>query len=255
MNPELPNLQIVPIENLLLHEGHDKQRANRLVKKIPRDKIFTNPPIVAKMPRQKNYVVLDGANRVTAVKKLGYPHLVVQIVDYFKNVKLEAWNHLVCRAKNRRDILKLVESNPAFASLQNKKVIRFTKIKPAKLKEHLGFMNSLHDLYENQKFYRVMGTDLKEFQKEYNSFDFLVVYPKFFPREIINIASNHLYVPSGITRHVIPSRGVGVDLDLKILRGNQTLAKKNQYLNQLIQKRIKERKVRVYQEQIVVFND
>ena len=49
-----------------------------LIKKLNASDHFTNPPIV--VPSKDYYVVLDGATRVSSFKKLGYPHIIVQIL-------------------------------------------------------------------------------------------------------------------------------------------------------------------------------
>src|SRR3989337_1353519 len=59
--------------------------------------VFRNPPIVAPVQDgTQRYMVLDGANRTTALQKMGYPHALVQIVrpDH-PGLKLYTWNHVV----------------------------------------------------------------------------------------------------------------------------------------------------------------
>jgi len=97
MISSLPNLRILPIESLILHEDHDMQRSLPLVEKLRSQGIIRNPPIV--MPLNDGtdrYMVLDGANRVTSLHEMEFPHAVAQVVDANdKNVNLQTWNHVV----------------------------------------------------------------------------------------------------------------------------------------------------------------
>ena len=46
MIPNLPTLQILPLDKLILHEDHDIQRTLPLVAKLRAQGILRNPPIV-----------------------------------------------------------------------------------------------------------------------------------------------------------------------------------------------------------------
>lgn len=255
MYQNLPRLAIVSLKNLLLHELHDNKRVLRLKKEIPKSKILINPLIVAPIKGTKNYVVLDGANRTTCLRELGFPHIAVQVVEYFnqKQVELVKWNHLICNIskQNKLSILEMVKKT-SFAKIKNRNTILITKINKDTLKSQLEFINQL---YKDKEFYRVLGDDIKDFAHEYKNINFLVVYPKLKPEEIITITKNNLKVPSGITRHIIHNRAIGIDLDLKILKSNKSLSWKNGYLEKLIGKRLSEHKVRYYKEPITIFND
>ena len=63
MNPSLPELQILPLDKLILHEDHDLQRTLPLVGKLRAQGILRNPPIVMPLTDDSGrYMVLDGAN-------------------------------------------------------------------------------------------------------------------------------------------------------------------------------------------------
>ena len=82
MIPNLPNLRILPIESVILHEDHDMQRTLPLVEKLRAQGIIRNPPIVMPLHDGTNrFMVLDGANRVTSLRELEFPHIVAQVVE------------------------------------------------------------------------------------------------------------------------------------------------------------------------------
>ena len=92
-----PTLEILPAEKICLHEHHDPQRTKPLEKRIRESGILYNPPLVIPYPDGEDmYMVLDGANRITAMKELGLPHLLVQVVDpNSPGVSLQTWNHVI----------------------------------------------------------------------------------------------------------------------------------------------------------------
>src|SRR5512137_1153476 len=93
---EIPRLQFVAAGDLVLHEQHDASRTNPLAERLRRDRVLKNPPVVAPINGDARFVVLDGANRTTALAQLGVPHVVVQVVDYDDpELVLDTWYHLV----------------------------------------------------------------------------------------------------------------------------------------------------------------
>src|SRR5438552_13584320 len=96
MASQLPDLRIVPTDHLDLHEDVETARVDRIVERIAEDQLLKNPVIVAELDDVDHYVVLDGANRSTALKQLGVRDALVQVVEYGDpEVKLDTWYHLV----------------------------------------------------------------------------------------------------------------------------------------------------------------
>ena len=96
MIQNLPVLRILPLDSLILHEDHDNQRTLPLVEKLRAAGIMRNPPIVMPLADgTQRYMVLDGANRVTSLREMEFPHIVAQVVDVNNpNVNLQTWNHV-----------------------------------------------------------------------------------------------------------------------------------------------------------------
>ena len=77
----IPDLRILPIDLLVEHEFNDAQRTEPLARRLETEGVLKNPPVVTPMgDGDSRYVVLDGANRVTALHILGYTHILVQVV-------------------------------------------------------------------------------------------------------------------------------------------------------------------------------
>ena len=80
MNPGFPNLQIIPVNSLMLHEEIDRKRVEKYMKAFTKSKCLFDPPIVTKI-RANRYLVLDGANRVTVFKKLLFLTLLSKLLS------------------------------------------------------------------------------------------------------------------------------------------------------------------------------
>src|SRR5262247_1431199 len=105
----MPDLRFVPTEDIFPHELHDLQRTTPLVERLKASGTLRNPPIVTQigdgMRVQPRFVVLDGANRSTAARAAGWPHLLVQVVRYVAPaVELHTWYHAL--TADARDVLE-----------------------------------------------------------------------------------------------------------------------------------------------------
>ena len=75
----LPDLRIVPRAQVHLHEDTDPARVQRLVRDLRADGILRNPPIAAPLAPD-GFVVLDGANRTSALLALEAQMVLLQVV-------------------------------------------------------------------------------------------------------------------------------------------------------------------------------
>ena len=121
----LPTLKILPLDRLILHEDHDMQRTLPLVEKLRAQGILRNPPIVMPLTDGSGrYMVLDGANRVTSLRELEFPHIVAQVVEASNpHVNLQTWNHIVWG----------MDADTLMSSLRKVKGIELVKIDHAKI--------------------------------------------------------------------------------------------------------------------------
>jgi hypothetical protein len=83
----------------------------------------------------------------------------------------------------------------------------------------------------------------------------LFVYPRFRKRHILEISRLAQKLPAGITRHLIPNRVLHIKYDLKLLKGRDDLKKRNLELRNIIREKIAQKKVRVYKEPIIIFDE
>src|SRR5436190_20890388 len=90
---EIPELHILPLEQLVEHEHADAQRTAPLIEQLQAEGTLRNPPIIADLSKAPpRFVVLDGSNRIAALRSLGYPHVLAQQVNYAApQVRLKTW--------------------------------------------------------------------------------------------------------------------------------------------------------------------
>ena len=94
-----PDLRVVPLDTIWVHEDYDRSRLLALQDAIGKQGVLENPVVVgsltAAVAGKHRFVHLDGANRVAALRSLGCTHVVVQVVDLHRpqQVWLSTWAH------------------------------------------------------------------------------------------------------------------------------------------------------------------
>lgn len=265
-----PDLRIVSVSDLLLHEDVDLERVARLLDRLSADGILRNPPIVASLEGSNRYLLLDGANRVSAIQNLDIPHILVQ-VEPFDNPALEIkhWNHVVrdIEAKglveHARSITGLeISEEPvppdahlaSFVTLDEEVVHLVTS---APLAERVRHLRSIVDIYHkgSARMDRVNHDDVATLRVQHPHFGALVAFPDFAKQDIRAVAEAGHRLPSGVTRILVPRRVLGFDLQLALLKSSLPLEEKRRWLADEIQHRVSGHRVRYYQEPTFVFDD
>ncbi len=91
---EALSLELVPIDQVVLHEHIDDKRVERLMGRLEEDGQLVNPPITTYWKGQ--YVVLDGATRSASFRRLGYRYTIVQVVNAQQaGFELHTWYHTI----------------------------------------------------------------------------------------------------------------------------------------------------------------
>ena len=273
---ELPDLRILPVSSLLLHEQHDAQRSEPLAMRLAADGILRNPPIVAPIPGEPHFAVLARANRVTALTSLGIPHVVAQVVDYEdEELILDTWYHLVSDLPREQfhraisDLPNVTLNNSdlmgARAELARREALAyivyanadvFTIQVEGDLHQRAARLNDIVDIYKARgKIYRANTDHVDKLLPYYDDVTVLVVFPRYQPAEIIELARVGARLPAGITRHVIPRRALRLNFPISILRDNWPLTEKNGYLKDWLRSKMANREARFYQESTFLFDE
>ena len=276
MIPSLPNLRILPIESLILHEDHDMQRSLPLVEKLRSQGIIRNPPIV--MPLNDGtdrYMVLDGANRVTSLGEMEFPHIVAQVVDSAnRNVKLQTWNHVVWGMSTKTlltSLRKIKGIEPA--KVNTKKSLDAPKYRPVQIRiadgrlfilneeqsdlaEHIETLHKIVNTYKKRaSLDRTSQTLIDSFKKVYPDLNALFIFPSFTIKTVLKLAGQGIVLPTGITRFSVSPRALHLNYPLHELSSAKDIEYKQRYLDQWVQERIKKKGVRLYSEATFLFDE
>jgi hypothetical protein len=276
MIPNIPNLRILPIESLILHEDHDMQRSLPLVEKLRANGIIRNPPIV--MPLNDNsdrYMVLDGANRVTSLIEMEFPHIVAQVVKPDdQHVNLQTWNHVVWGMSARTlmaslrkvkgiELIKVNTSRSLDAPKYLPMQVRFAngnfyiiKETPSDLATHIQTLHSIVNTYKTRaSLDRTSQTLIDTFKKVYPDLTALFIYPSFKIKTVLKLAGQNIVLPTGITRFTVSPRALHLNYPLHELSSGKPIEYKEEYLNHWIQERVKNKGVRLYSEATFLFDE
>ena len=280
--PELmPNLQLVPMEKVRFHEHPEHSRTLRLVERVKKEQRLRNPPIVADMGGG-DFLLLDGANRVSAFRELGYSHIPVQVVDYGEErVQLKGWHHLLVNGralKLRQQLEKL--SDTTVKEVPHGRLTHLLELRmvygvlvdekadcwglfPEKegeeiyIRKRIEVMERVVASYEGKsKLERIKLADFSLLPEVMNSVEHqLCLFPVLTKNELLQMAREGVMIPTGLTRHLIPGRALGINIDLGFLSATQDAAAKIGHFNKYIDDLEVKGKIRFYEESVFVMNE
>lgn len=276
-SPEhIPHLEILPVTSLLEHEWHDDQRTAPLMVRIEASGVWRNPPIVAPLQDgSQRYMVLDGANRVASLKRLNYPHALVQVVQPDdQGLKLLNWNHViwgygsskfVAAIKQLKDV-SLVSGEDERPNLW--KECGIAVIQTARgdlysvctqiesLEGRVALLNALVDLYKDRaSLDRTNEWSVVRLTAVYPDLCALVIFPRFEVKEILELAGQGCMLPTGITRFMVSPRVLHLNYPLEAMKADLPLEEKNADLQDFIRQRTAEKSVRYYAEATYLFDE
>ncbi len=276
MIPNLPALRILPLESLILHEDHDNQRTLPLVEKLRAQGIIRNPPIVMPLvDGSSRYMVLDGANRVTSLREMEFPHIVAQVVEANNpNVNLQTWHHVTWGMNVKtlmHDLRKIkgleVLEIDTHKSMDAPKYVpvqirlpdgRFYLLRetPSDLPAHIQTLHRIVNVYKTRaSLDRTSQTLIDTFKHIYPDLTALIIFPNFKTKTVLKLAAQDIVLPTGITRFTVSPRALHLNYPLHELSSGKPIEYKEAYLKQWIEERVKKKGVRLYSEATFLFDE
>lgn len=273
----LPELDVVPVRQLILHEDVESYRVSRITEKLKQDRTLKNPPIVGRTEAHKRLIVLDGASRVTAARRLGLPHLLVQIVPYPSvRIGLDPWHHMVVgmtlenlEARASRIPGAVLERLPwaeAAPALDQRRILACLR-SPGKRavgmrlvdrsRTGLRPLRELTHLYVTDPGLHRVREDLVAFPEEWLGEEWvLVVFPRFRQEDIVRLALRHQdRLPMGVTRHTVPNRALRVFYPVSRLRAHLPLREKRNHLKAFLEEKWERGQIRHYPEPTTLYEE
>lgn len=268
---ELPRLHIVSLDDVVLHEDPDMERVARLVDRFSADGVLKNPPVVGRSGARRT-IVLDGANRVTALRKLGYPHVLVQELDLFDpGLALATWHHAIERLTpdellahaSSVEGVSLVEE-PGVAPMSPPAMARFRfpggraviLHGAPRLQDWVAQLHQVTRVYHRFAYFdRVSYTSMEDLARNYQSFTALISFRPFTLEDLQELTGSDRRVPSGVTRVLLPKRALRFNLQLEMLRAGLSLEEKEAWLQQTILEKVADKAIRFYREPTFFFDE
>jgi hypothetical protein len=275
-----PDLRILPLNLLVEHEYNDEQRTTPLAQRLEAEGFLKNPPIVAPLGEgDPRFMVLDGANRTTALSSLGYPHVLAQVAAYEEpTITLTTWHHLISGidAVEFSELLCCVEGVDLFpldllhakAALARREILMYMmrvdrkvfaarpKIPGLFVHEQNQLLNALVDTYKScVHVHRAMTESLEEAIRLYSDLAGVIVFPKYDTFEVLALARDGELLPAGLTRHLIQGRILRVNYPLSELKSKEPLEVKNARLQEWLRNKMASKEVRFYGEMTYLFDE
>ena len=276
MDESLPRLEILPVANMVVHEWHDEQRTPPLIARFQQSGVCRNPPIVTSLQDgSQRYMVLDGANRITAFRKMGIPHVVVQVVDPDDaGLKLYNWNHVVWGWESSEFLstlaqmsdFNLVSGEGEMPDLVGDSGLAMIQTAHGDLysihtsveafEQRVGILNAIVDSYKDQaKLDRTNEWSVVRLKAIYPDLCGLVIFPHFEIYQVLSLVAKGCLLPAGITRFMISPRVLHLNYPIDEMTAEKTLEEKKATLQRFIQERIADKGVRYYAEATYLFDE
>lgn len=254
MIPALGRLQLVELSRLFLHEAHDLARLGRVQDDIRREGVQRNPVIVA--PCEGLYLVLDGAHRVHALRKLNVHFALVQRVD--PPEKAASWGHVLDAASleavlGSAEGIEVSEILPERIPLAEAYFHEGRRLFITSLQEDLASqvraLWMLQAAYPPGEVVRRIDTGRRV---EPLPGEAILFYRSFTPGELVETVSRDEVLPAGITRFVVEERVLNVRYPLELLAEGDSAAR-NAELGSFVEGAWSRNRVRRYTEPVVLF--
>jgi hypothetical protein len=276
--PDLPHLRIVPVDSLQSHEAVDEDRVQPLIRTLNDEGLLRNPPIVLPITgRTARYVVLDGANRTTALRQMGLATALVQVVHADdSDVRVETWNHVVLGLPSAR-LLEIVgntdgltlsptDLEQASFDLQTGDALCYIALPegdvykatcgPIRFQDRVVLLGEMSATYARMgKIERANVTNCEGLDKVYPTLAGLVVFPRFEVGQVVAVAADGLLFPPGLTRFVVSPRALRINYPLEKLAGDAPIEEKQAELEAWIRQAVARRAVRYYAEATFLFDE
>jgi threo-3-hydroxy-L-aspartate ammonia-lyase len=273
-NKALP-LELVPVSQVTPHEEIDIKRVQRLMTRFEVDRWLVNPPITIRW--KGRYVLLDGATRYAALKRLGYRYLIVQVVEPSQtDFQLHTWFHVVINPDKplsdlfehleRIDGLRLLplETKDIQSALSEPRTFcyfldqqgRATMAQEEPGVNRLAVMKDLVHAYSSWGLVeRTLITDIDRLMAQFPQMKTVAVFPQFVPHDVFDAARDNNLLPAGLSRFIIPGRILRLNAELARLKRDESLSEKRAWFDEFLAEKMRRSRLRFYEEPVVLMDE
>jgi hypothetical protein len=251
------DLRVVPIGQVVPHEQFEPRRVEQIVQRLTERQRLANPPQVTEVDGR--LILLDGANRIAALRVLGFRHAIVQVVRPAQ-LRLQMWHHGLYDISPAR-LLAVLEAaanielypgpkpnlDPAACRINFADGTEYA-VRPEPGSDRLTALNSLvHSYLDQARVVRVAEGDLAG----HGDAAAVVTFPRLHLEDIVGGAR----LPSGVTRFLIDGRVLLLDAPLAPLQSDRSAEELTAWLAELVAQRRAAGKIRHYPEPVFVLDD
>jgi hypothetical protein len=256
----LPSLKVVPVERIRPHEEVDPLRVDRLARRIGDEGAQLNPMVCIEEADLGEWVLLDGATRTAALKRLGLGFAVVQIVAE-SSVVLETWHHVVTFC-TPAELIAAVRGRPGLRLAEDAGPPRIWTpdgMCHSVFGESLspnGALTSLVGAYVGLwTVNRMIEVDPSAASERFPEWAALVEFPALSIEDVMKAAIGDDLLPAGITRFIVPDRALRLNITLDFLGSPGTESEKQARLEAIMADRAREGRIRRYDEPVIILDD
>lgn len=268
-------LDVLPLDEVLPHELVQENRVARLMLLLERDGILINPPIV--LDWQGHYILLDGATRYTALARLGFQHIIAQVVSAdTPGFVLQTWHHVIAGIQSLAALQEKLAQLPGLrlspldeADLPNLYTHRpsavcyligresgLTLVEATRSEERLHVLTAMVSQFNVAgKVERTLLADRRTLTAQHPEMICAAIYPRLSLEEVFGAAVRGDLLPAGVTRFVVPGRILRLRASLSQLEKDETLSAKRDWLRHLVADRLSSGRLRYYEEPVVLLDD
>lgn len=255
----IPVLRVAPLEQIRAHEEIDPLRVERLARRIGDEGTQLNPMVCAEGP-DGELVLLDGATRTEALRRLSLPYGVVQVVEPGA-VILETWHHVVkgttpeevVEAIGRREHLRITADEGA-PRVWTPNGERHT-VHGEGLSANATLSELVASYIGHWNVSRIIDPEPDDVAWRFPDWAALVEFPPLTINDVLKAAVGGDLLPAGITRFVVPDRALRLKISLDDLRSPGTAEQKQAELDHVIEERAREGRIRRYEEPVIILDD
>ena len=288
MKSNLFKLGFVHLDDLIFHQTCDFTRVQRLADQIKQEGHLKNPILVADLPpgnipkdpaprAGRRPLVLDGIDRVSALRLLGFRDVLVQKVDYMDDsVELSSWSHLIFKIGkdqlteqvNRLALeVSSCESSWKKEALEDSRTVCYLLFrdgsglvlsqKDASLENRVRSLFNIIASYRSswEIYHPGLEVDPLSAFDDFEKSTAINILPVFEKEQVLHLISRGVLFPFGVTRFIIPQWVLGLEISCSVLGSKAPLSEKNLFLRELLSYRMKSKKAKFYQESVFLFNE
>jgi phosphoglycerate dehydrogenase-like enzyme len=265
-------VRVIETDSLVPHEAHDDRRVDALAERLRGEDTLRNPPIVT--PVEDHFVLLDGATRSEALRRAGFEHMVVQVVPADESLQLETWSHALLDATFAGAVAAVEATQGLFTETTRAAVAIDMLLEQGGvcavidpggaavvvLAEHgvnrfQAAARATRAYTEVSTVARTLERDLANAVAEFPELVALVVFPHFSVEQVLLAARSRQLMPAGVTRFIVPGRVLHLDVDLRWLASDATVAEKNRELHEQLRARHHRGEIRYYREPVYLLDE